>query len=62
MNLDREQKVTSAAHADKQAESRRELTRRLGKFALYAAPFTIVAASSKARASSAVGTGPGKHR
>lgn len=44
-----------------QAENpeRRELIERFGKFAAYAAPFTVLAFAQKADA--ATGTGPGKH-
>jgi hypothetical protein len=37
---------------------RRELVRKLGKFALYAAPFTVLAHTNRAEAAS--GTGPRK--
>jgi hypothetical protein len=46
---------TSADSTDKQ--NRRELVTKLGKFAVYAAPFTIMAINSKAATSS----GPGPH-
>lgn len=36
---------------------RRDLARKLGKFAAYAAPFTVLAMT----ASAASGSGPGKH-
>jgi|GEM_PF-5718020 len=35
-----------------EAEDRRELLRRVGKFALYAAPFTVLAFAKKAQAAS----------
>jgi hypothetical protein len=38
---------------------RRELFQKFGKFAAYAAPFTVLAFSQKANA--ATGTGPTKH-
>jgi hypothetical protein len=41
-----------------EANNRREAVRKLGKFAAYAAPFTVLAFSKKA--SAATGTGPGK--
>lgn len=49
-----EQAVPSAANED-----RREVVRKLGKFAAYAAPFTVLALTKKA--SAATGHGPGKH-
>ena len=42
-----------------ESEGRRELLEKFGKFAAYAAPFTVLAFSKKADA--ATGTGPGKH-
>jgi hypothetical protein len=38
-------------------DTRRDVARKLGKFAAYAAPFTVLALSSKAATSS----GPGPH-
>jgi hypothetical protein len=38
-------------------DTRRDLTRKLGRFAAYAAPFTVLALSAKAGTSS----GPGPH-
>lgn len=38
-------------------DTRRDIARRLGKFAAYAAPFTVLAFTSKAATSS----GPGPH-
>ena len=53
-------KVTAAKQHD---ENRRELVRKMGKFALYAAPFTVLAATNKASAATgATGSGPRKHR
>jgi hypothetical protein len=41
---------------------RRELVRKLGRFAAYAAPFTVLAVSNKATAATgAHGGGPRKH-
>jgi hypothetical protein len=41
-------------------EGRREVIQKLGKFAAYAAPFTVLAFTKKASAAS--GHGPGKHQ
>jgi hypothetical protein len=38
-------------------DTRRDVARKLGKFAAYAAPFTVLALTSKA----ATGSGPGPH-
>jgi hypothetical protein len=40
-------------------QNRREVVQKLGKFAAYAAPFTVLAFTKKASAAS--GHGPGKH-
>ncbi|HEY1947633.1 MAG TPA: hypothetical protein VGG97_11535 [Bryobacteraceae bacterium] len=40
-------------------QGRREVVQKLGKFAAYAAPFTVLAFTKKASAAS--GHGPGKH-
>ncbi|HMF79461.1 MAG TPA: hypothetical protein VK604_27620 [Bryobacteraceae bacterium] len=50
-----EQAVQSADHQD-----RREVVRKLGKFAAYAAPFSVLALTQKASAAS--GKGPAKHK
>lgn len=42
-----------------QAPGRRDALDKLGRFAMYAAPFTVLALSQKADA--ATGHGPGKH-
>jgi hypothetical protein len=42
-----------------QAQDRREAIQKLGRFAAYAAPFTVLALTKKADA--ATGHGPGKH-
>jgi hypothetical protein len=39
-------------------QNRREVVRKLGRFAAYAAPFTIMAMSSKVQAVTAGGPGP----
>jgi hypothetical protein len=49
-----EKAAESAAHQD-----RREVVQKLGKFAAYAAPFTVLAFTKKAAA--ATTRGPGKH-
>ena len=41
------------------SEERREVMEKFGKFAVYAAPFTVLAFAKKADA--ATSTGPGKH-
>jgi hypothetical protein len=47
-----------AAYSDSmESLDRRDLARKLGKFAAYAAPFTVLALT----ASAATGSGPGKH-
>lgn len=44
-------------------QERRELVRKMGKFAVYAAPFTLIAMTNKASAATgATGSGPRKHR
>jgi len=40
-----------------ESQDRRDLVTKLGKLAIYAAPFTVMAINSKA----ATGSGPGKH-
>jgi hypothetical protein len=42
-----------------ESTERREALRKLGKYAAYAAPFTVLALTNKAKA--ATGHGPGKH-
>jgi hypothetical protein len=49
-----ESALEAADHQD-----RREVVRKLGKFAAYAAPFTVLAFTKKA--SAATGSGPAKH-
>jgi len=48
-----ELKKNSPAEASK--EDRREALQKLGRFAAYAAPFTILAASKKAAAATGIG-------
>jgi hypothetical protein len=49
-----------ATHAnDETQESRRDLAKKIGRFAAYAAPFTLLAFTQKANA--ATTHGPGKH-
>ncbi len=45
---------------DHDLENRRELVRRLGKFAAYAAPFTILASTGKAVGGHGSGGGPSR--
>ena len=53
---------TTQSGSQEHDEKRRELVRKMGKFALYAAPFTILAATNKASAATgATGSGPRKH-
>ena len=42
-------------------EDRREVTRKLGKFAIYAAPFTVIAFTAKGNTGSGRGPGVPKH-
>jgi hypothetical protein len=53
-SADNEQVAESVAQQD-----RREVVQKLGKFAAYAAPFTVLAFTKKAAA--ATSHGPGKH-
>jgi len=46
---------------DNEHQNRRELARKLGKFAAYAAPFTVMALTNKAQAASGHTPGPSKH-
>ncbi len=41
-----------------ESQNRRELVAKLGKFAIYAAPFTVAALNAKA---AGIGSGPRKH-
>jgi len=52
-----DQSVETEDTSEKQ--NRRELVSKLGKFAAYAAPFTVMALTNKAQAAS--GHGPGRH-
>jgi hypothetical protein len=45
---------------DQDLENRRELVRRLGKFAAYAAPFTILVSTGKAIGGHGSGGGPSR--
>jgi hypothetical protein len=47
------------SHPDTVKSDRRETLERLGRFAMYAAPFAVLALTKKAEAAS--GTGPGRH-
>ena len=42
-----------------ESQDRRDLVTKLGKFAIYAAPFTVMALNSKA---SDTGSGPSRHK
>lgn len=58
MSNDQEKITSEGAALPRNAEvERRELVSKLGKFALYAAPFTVLAHTNRAEAAS--GTGPG---
>jgi hypothetical protein len=46
---------------DNEHQNRRELARKLGKFAAYAAPFTVMALTNKAQAASGKAPGPSHH-
>jgi hypothetical protein len=61
MNNDRDEKPEGSTE-DQDLANRRELVRRLGKFAAYAAPFTILASTSKAVSGHGSGGGPGRSR
>lgn len=54
---------TPADHDGLQDSEKREMMKRLGKFAMYAAPFTVLAFTQKAQAGTVSGTpgaaGPG---
>jgi hypothetical protein len=52
------QPVETQENSEKQ--NRRELVSKLGRFAAYAAPFTVMAFTNKAQAASGSGPGP-KH-
>ena len=54
----REEKKNDVTNAAENPE-RREMMEKFGKFAAYAAPFTVLALGQKADA--ATSTGPGKH-
>jgi hypothetical protein len=54
-----DQSVEPQDTAEKQ--NRRELVSKLGKFAAYAAPFTVMAFTNKAQAASGTGSGPKHH-
>jgi hypothetical protein len=56
-NIDPRKEAVQAS--DEAQESRRDLAKKLGRFAAYAAPFTLLAFTQKANA--ATTTGPGKH-
>jgi hypothetical protein len=57
-HMDKQDKAKSESA---EAVQRRELVRKLGRFAVYAAPFTILALTPKKASASAVGKFPGKH-
>ena len=56
---ERDQPNNEVETDDAKLEDRRELVRRLGKFAVYAAPFTILAATGKAAKGKGHGSGGG---
>jgi hypothetical protein len=63
-NQERDSNMKKTSENDQVAESveqqgRREMVQKLGKFAAYAAPFTVLAFTKKASAASA--HGPAKH-
>ncbi len=57
MNNETQNRTVETSRDGKETE-RREALRRMGKFAAYAAPFTLLALTNKAEA--ATGHGPGK--
>ena len=61
MEKNQEQPIESrpAGNASIKDSARREAIQKLGRFAVYAAPFTVLALTKKADA--ATGHGPGKH-
>jgi hypothetical protein len=57
-NMDQQQPNNSQPSADSpEMQNRRELVTKLGKYAIYAAPFTVMALNSKA----ATASGPKRH-
>lgn len=63
-NQEKDLNIKQSSENEQVAESiaqqeRREVVRKLGKFAAYAAPFTVLAFTKKAAA--ATTRGPGKH-
>ena len=59
MNQNNDESITTpTAGADSpESQNRRDLVTKLGKFAIYAAPFTVAALNSQA----ATGSGPRRH-
>ena len=56
-DMDQNHQPQSPAIDSPEEQNRRELVTKLGKYAIYAAPFTVMALNSKAATSS----GPGPH-
>jgi hypothetical protein len=56
-DMDHQNQSQSVETDSSEKQNRRELVTKLGKFAAYAAPFTVMALNSKAGTSS----GPGPH-
>ena len=54
-NLQTHNNTASPTAPDRDDENRRELVRKLGKFAVYAAPFTVLALKGKAAGGSGTG-------
>jgi hypothetical protein len=60
-NMDQQQPNSQQSAADSaETQNRRELVTKLGKYAIYAAPFTVMALNTKAATSS--GPGPSARR
>ncbi len=57
MNSENNQNLTVNSEATEQND-RREALKKLGKYAAYVAPFTVLALSSKVQAASATGPAP----
>ena len=56
-DMDQNHQPPSPAVDSPEEQNRRELVTKLGKYAIYAAPFTVMALNSKA----ATASGPGAH-
>jgi hypothetical protein len=57
MSMQKDKDLNSASNATTELNGRREALKKLGKYSVYVAPFTVLALSKKA--SAATGHGPG---